>query len=546
MALHPTRRALLGLQGEWILEVFVGGSPFRFGTVSVEVTRAGGDSIKFFEGLQPITQALSSEGSADFAVPIEIDAGEEWGAIVGRNNVIERSPAILRRIFAGNTLDEARTVIEGVVEGFAYGAPNERIQFSVVRRARTQSRQLPSPGMVVDETTWPVRAGKDADPSVFGAYYPIVIGAPGTRPGGVPFASTEALLVEINNPDPRILIAGHKVNAATVTIFDYTDPGSIQTATIAVETTVDGVGREISFVDTQGSGLTVNEGRIYYCGWLASGGGLVNPKGGGLLRGAGDVIEWMIQTWTDIRLDASRFGGIRERLTAYKIDTYLNDPSDPMAFLNGSVFPILPIEPRQGEEGLYWYMRRWDATAADAVARLDADAQQIQRASMVTTESEQVVNEVTVSYAPDRGTSRHNFRRIVGAQDQTRPNDEIQAGLVTVDTRMRGGYRAALSQSIFGRQSIEITADAVWDDATATLIGQDIIAEQALPRRFVDYSGGTDLEAFNIGDIVILNDSEVFLFDVVAQILDITVGGPDITLAFELFDDPVVSDRLAS
>ncbi|RKX82216.1 MAG: hypothetical protein DRP70_16745 [Spirochaetes bacterium] len=191
-------------------------------------------------------------------------------------------------------------------------------------------------------------------------------------------------------------------------------------------------------------------------------------------------------------------------------------------------------------------MRRWDATAADAVARLDADAQQIQRASMVTTESEQVVNEVTVSYAPDRGTSRHNFRRIVGAQDQTRPNDEIQAGLVTTDTRMRGGYRAALSQSIFGRQSIEITADAVWDDATATLIGQDIIAEQALPRRFVDYSGGTDLEAFNIGDIVILNDSEVFLFDVVAQILDITVGGPDITLAFELFDDPVVSDRLAS
>ena len=112
--------------------------------------------------------------------------------------------------------------------------------------------------------------------------------------------------------------------------------------------------------------------------------------------------------------------------------------------------------------------------------------------------------------------------------------------------RITGGYRSALSQAIYGRQSIEITADAVWDDATATLIGQDIIAEQALPRRFVDYSGGTDLEAFNIGDIVILNDSEVFLFDVVAQILDITVGGPDITLAFELFDDPVVSDRLAS
>ena len=546
MAIQPTRRALLGLQGEWILEMTIGGSPFRFGTVGVDVLRDAGDSIRFFEGLDPITQKLSSEGSADFSVGITMQAGDKWGEIISRYNVIERSPAILRRIFTGQTLEEARIIVEGTVEGFAYGEENEKVKFAIVRRSRTQSRMLPSPGMVADDTTWPVRGGFSLDPSIIGAYYPIIIGAPGTRPGGIPLATTEALLIEEGNPSPRLLIAGHKVRSAAVLIFDYTDDGVVPTAARVVATTTDLVGREISFVNMQGSGLTMDNGRIYYVGWQSTGGGLINPVGGGLLRGAGDVIEWFMRTWTDIRIDASRFGPIKELLNAYKIDAYINEPIDPVAWLNANVFPILPIEPRQGEEGLYWYMRRWDATSTDAVARLDADAEQIQRASMVTTESAQVVNEVTVVYGPDRNTGRGAFRRIVGAQDQTRANDEIEAGLVTTDSRMLGGYQAALSQSIFGRQPLTIVANSVWDDSTATRIAQDIIAEQALPRRFVNYRGGTDLESFNIGDIVILNDSKVFLDDVVAQILDITVGGADIMLAFEIFDDPVVSERLAS
>jgi len=546
MAIQPTRRSLLSLQGEWILEIFIGGSPFRFGTVGTDVTRDGGDSIRFFEGLDPITQKLSSEGSADFSVGITMQAGDKWGEIIAKYNMIERSPAILRRIFAGQTLEEARIVAEGTIEGFAYGEENEKVKFAIVRRSRTQSRMLPSPGMVVDDTTWPVRGGFALDPSIIGAYYPIIIGAPGTRPGGVPLATTEALLVEEGNPDPRLLIAGHKVDATTVLIFDYTDDGAVPTAVRTVFTTTDLVGREISYCDMQGSGLTMDNGRIYYVGWLSTGGGLLNPVGGGVLRGAGDVIDWFIRTWTDIRIDASRFGPIKELLNAYKIDAYINEPIDPVAWLNANVFPILPIEPRQGEEGLYWYMRRWDATSSDSVARLDADNGQIQRASMVTTESSQVVNEVTVTYGPDRGTGRGAFRRIVGAQDQTRADDEIESGLVTTDSRMLGGYSAALSQSIFGRQPLTIIANSVWDDSTATRIAQDIIAEQALPRRFVDYRGGADLESFNIGDIIVLNETAVGLIDVVAQILDITVGGADIMLAFEIFDDPVVSERLAS
>ncbi|NRA03745.1 MAG: hypothetical protein HRU00_14195 [Myxococcales bacterium] len=541
-----TRRSLLGMKGEWLVEIFISGSPFRFGTAPVDVTTTAGDVVRFFEGLDEQTLSASSEGSPDFSIAVAIDAGEEWGKIIGRAGVIERAPATLRRYFDGQILEESRLVLEGTVENFAYGEANERIQFDIVRRARTASRMLPSPGMVVDDTTWPVQPLWQFDEKIVGSFYPIIIGEPGS--GSTTKAATEALLVETRTAfsDERLLIAGHKVSAAAVTIFDYTDEGTPPSASISVSTQKDKVGREISYCQMSGSGITVDPGRVYYVGWPSQGGGLLNANGAGALRGAGDVIAWIVQTWTDIPIDGARFAGVRELLNAYKIDTYINEPVDPMAWLNAEVFPLLPVEPRQGEAGIYWYMRRWSATASDAIARLDADAEQIQRESLITTQSSQVVNEVAVAYGPDRSTGRHNFRVILGAELRTRPNDEIEAGLVTTDDRMIGGYRAALSQSIYGRQPLELAADAVWDPATAVLIAQDIIAAQALPRRYVEYSGGSDLESFEIGDVIVLNDSSVQLLDVVAQVLDVTFGGADVVLSLELFDDPVVSDRLAS
>lgn len=541
-----TRRSLLGMKGEWLVEIFISGSPFRFGTAPVDVTTTAGDVVRFFEGLDEQTLSASSEGSPDFSIAVAIDAGEEWGKIIGRAGVIERAPATLRRYFDGQILEESRLVLEGTVENFAYGEASERIQFDIVRRARTASRMLPSPGMVVDDTTWPVQPLWQFDEKIVGSFYPIIIGEPGS--GSTTKAATEALLVETRTAfsDERLLIAGHKVSAAAVTIFDYTDEGTPPSASISVSTQKDKVGREISYCQMSGSGITVDPGRVYYVGWPSQGGGLLNANGAGALRGAGDVIAWIVQTWTDIPIDGARFAGVRELLNAYKIDTYINEPVDPMAWLNAEVFPLLPVEPRQGEAGIYWYMRRWSATASDAIARLDADAEQIQRESLITTQSSQVVNEVGVAYGPDRSTGRHNFRVILGAESRTRPNDEIEAGLVTTDDRMIGGYRAALSQSIYGRQPLELAADAVWDPATAVLIAQDIIAAQALPRRYVEYSGGSDLESFEIGDVIVLNDSSVQLLDVVAQVLDVTFGGADVVLSLELFDDPVVSDRLAS
>ena len=87
-------------------------------------------------------------------------------------------------------------------------------------------------------------------------------------------------------------------------------------------------------------------------------------------------------------------------------------------------------------------------------------------------------------------------------------------------------------------------AGAVYDPATAVRIARDIVDAQALPRRAVAYTGELELAALSEGDVVILNDTAAGLIDVLAEVRDVTTGGPDVALSFLLFDDPATLGRL--
>ncbi len=548
------RLDLLGKRAHWLLDIDVNGSPFRFATAPLEILRADGVTLVYREGLDDIRHSLTAEGSTDFSIPITLDNSEAWRDLIANYAQLERAAAVIYRWFDGQTFEQARKVLDGTVQGFAYGEQLEPVSFDVVRQIRTRGRKFPTPAMVADEVTWPVRVGLVLAANVIGAFYPIVIGAPGTVANvtdGRP--ATDGLLVEFRSPPPndhRLMIAGHRVQATTVLVSDYNEPLGPVSNLIAVEEMQDLVGRTISYADlsvfAMGGG-DVEQNRAYYVAWSApdGGGGLVSPVSNTLLRGAGDVILWLFQTWTDVRFDAARFSAVRETLNSYKIDTFVNDPIDPIEWLNSQIIPLLPIAPYQGEDGLYFYLRRPTVDRWDNVARLDADLGQIQRDSAVTMASDQIVNEVTVLFQPDRSTGRFRARVIISADDGARGEDELEAGLVEVDSRVQGSYLAKLSRQEYERQPIEIEAPAVWDEATAVRIGHDTIAEQALPRRFVDYTGEIDLEAFEVGNPIILNDTAVELLNVVAVILDMTIGGPEVTLHLELIDDPVVLERLS-
>ncbi|MEO0601126.1 MAG: phage tail protein, partial [Myxococcota bacterium] len=266
--------------------------------------------------------------------------------------------------------------------------------------------------------------------------------------------------------------------------------------------------------------------------------GLLDPQSGAMLRGAGDVIAWLLTTWTDLRVDAARMSAHRQRLNVYQIDTWLNDPVDPLEWLNRELVTLLPIEPRQGPDGLWFALFPTEVGPTDAVARLDANTREVQRESSIETDSSAIVNEVTVLYGPDRDSGDFRFRVTVGAQEG-RIDDELEGALA--DSRVRADYRAALSQQQFGRRTQTIQAKVIWDPATATRIAQDVVARQALPQRFVDYSGGPDLEVLEVGQVVTLTDTAVQLDDELALVLDVEVGGPEVLLSLQLLDDPVIA-----
>jgi hypothetical protein len=540
-----TRSQLLGLRGEWLLDLVVAGQVYRFGTTPAEVEDIDGITYTYVEGLQDLSQSVGSSGTPDSSVDIEIDASTAWADFVGNFATIERSRCTIRRWFPGQTLEAARVVLEGELQGFSYGEENEPISFSVVRSIRRQSRLLPTAGMVVDSETWPVRGAWVIDERVRGTYYPIVIGAPGA--GSTPSPATEALIVETDGADntDKLLIAGHEVLASSVVVYDYTDEVAPVSATLTVTTTTDGAGRKVAIVEPALAlgGVAVTPGRVYYVGWGTSNLGIRNPRTGAGLRGAADVIEWLLSTWTDVAVDAARFAGVRARLNQYKIDTYINTPIDPEEWLNAEVLPLLPVEARQGERGLYFYVHPTDVDARHVATRLDADTGQIQRVSTITSSSDSLVNEVTVEYRPDRATGAFRSRVTLSATDGLR-TDELAPDLT--DARVRGSYRARLSQARYGRLPLTIQAHAVSDPATAVRIGQDVIARQALPRRLVEYEGGPELESLDVGQVVRLNDSRVGFADELAVLLDIRIEGSRVVLPFELLDDPVLLQRVVA
>jgi hypothetical protein len=538
----PTRLNILGTRAEWLIDVHVGGEVLRFATRPAEITDARGRTYLYREGLDDLGTGYSTGGSVDLSIGVEIAASSAWASFVGAFATLERSRCVIRRWWPGQLLDAARVILDGELRGFSYGDEGEPVSFAVVRSVRTQSRLLPSSGMVVDGTTWPVRGGWAVDDSVRGQYYPVIIGCPGGG-GTSALPATPGLLVETSGADTtdKLLIAGHRVMATEVTVYDYTDADAPEEAVLPVLHGVDGVGRTIAYVEPGGSfSAPVAPGGVYLIGWSLDNPGLRNPRTGAALRGAGDVIEWMLRTWSDAVLDGPRFSGVRDRLNAYKIDTFLNEPTDPLEWVRSEVLPLVPAEPRQGESGLYFYTRPAESARSGVVARLDAAAGQVERASAIEVDGSDLVNEVTVEYRADLASGSFRQRVTVSAEDGVR-EDEFVASVD--DSRVLGSYRARLSQARYGRLPVTVQAHAVYEPATAVRIAQDIVSRQALPRRFVEYQGGPELEALEIGQQVEITDSAVRLASELATVLDVVPGAGSVMLSLELVDDPVLARR---
>lgn len=158
------------------------------------------------------------------------------------------------------------------------------------------------------------------------------------------------------------------------------------------------------------------QGRVYV-GWRDA---TDSTLGGRMdLRAAGDVLEYMLSK-THIPLDYGRIAAAKPALQQYKIDCVVDAFVNPWEWIRDNLLPILPLSVVRGPRGLYFVAWRWDAVAADAILRIDADEDpEVYRTTRLQSDTSKVKNQFSLEFA----YSYRNGTRIGKAELGTTPYD---------------------------------------------------------------------------------------------------------------------------
>ncbi len=559
---------------KWLLELDVGGRVERFAERAIILQTADGTVVKYREGLSPIEMRTSSREVAELSSAIEISAEDiegiggplsisgGWAGLIAAGWQLERQPARLLRWKPGTALEQATVVIDGVVEEVEWGAQLEPLEFSLVRAPLRQSFEAVDTQAVIDDTTWPVRALYLLDDKVIGRFYPTIFGIPGSRATVQPISLQRAVvpvyLVEDNQTgstpvqrDSRMQICDGVIQATSVRIWDYS--GDTPSHDIRpLFNAVDGHGRTVTMCDFNTPvTLTHAPGRPYYAafapltGTNTLGGGVLRDDGSGLVRGMGEVIRYLLERRSDLRIDVSRMEAERAQLDAWLIDTYINEPVNVWEWIEEALFPLAPIRVVEGRNGLFIRLMRYRATQVDATRYLTVEGAKggrLQRLSRPRTRGfESVFNRFTMDFQPDRQGGGYWARRIYDANPDAS------------DSRVIANFRCAYSQRRFERpgkpgsgvRSTSLTSSHVWDLNTALLTLEYKALEHALPSLNYSLQGPSSLETeLEVGDVTILNDREVGLVDRVALVDRLTFGGGDTRVDLIVLEDPTSTPRL--
>jgi hypothetical protein len=352
--------------------------------------------------------------------------------------------------------------------------------------------------------------------------------------------------------------AGHMAKAAipTSTLTDdlgRTVSGVVQTYPLVSPHTVPKIVTTADYsLDT--SVITYGYGKMddrYFAGFKDSalfGGGVLTHRGE-LLRGAGDVVEWVLRNYYLGPVDRARTAAARDQLNAFKVDTWIAEQVNAWEWLQREILPLLPVEMREGNDGIYPAVVRFDLTEADVVMSL-REGENASRTGAVSFSAGEIANEFTVLYQPiGSGAEEWRSRRVVTGNSKLVPTRIAPQGLldavvpdfltlVSDDPRVTSHPLCIASQARHGVRAKEIKAWAVWDDTTAVRIAQSLADRYAWRRRRVAYDV-EDGERLEIGSAVVVTDPAMGWADVLAVVADLTPGAVMTSVDLLILDDPV-------
>jgi hypothetical protein len=231
----------------WLLDLDFGGQRLRLATAELDIASDEGD-LHYSGALQEVeySQAMELLDSQLTQASVSIDAvlPADVPALVARGYPLEGVSGTLALWREGTAYESRRVVLVGAVRDPEYGAADEPVSFTLEDELWQSEAQIPSPGLDVNDNTWPdswtTTYPGDASaffnlyvgsltPEDLGLAYPVVFGYPG-RTRGLSYPAYEgSIAVHVSRDKggldadgyegPYAVIAGHRVNADTVYAF---------------------------------------------------------------------------------------------------------------------------------------------------------------------------------------------------------------------------------------------------------------------------------------------------------------------------------------
>jgi hypothetical protein len=540
-----------GASGEWLLLITYAGMELLLGEQAREIETAAGELLLVQPGLPEIeiTEAIRLPGDTSTALSLSLSLvlPVSVAELTAAGLPLSTGRASLARWIPGTTWEQRRIVLDGRLRDPEYGEDGEPVAFTVEEQPWQVSARLPARTQRVDGTTW-ADSILQLQEAHLGAVYPIVIGRPGAKSDGTRASGAPARWVWHDPYLPGaygrytglvLVVAGHHVSAERVyvhldeypagwraPVFNGTDSRGQPVAYIPWYATISGTDEPYEYDpagsyadsltdfdgdDTYGLGaadllpngtaisaLTITSSQPqFWISWddeeSSAHGGLT--VGGKLIRSAGDVLAWLLRRTGRI-VDAGSVAAAAPILRGFRLDFSIYSDCDLWEFLQAHLLPILPVALSTGVDGWRIAVWRWEATAADAVAELEAGAG-ASRVSSVSEDASSIRNRFRLQFSRSARTGAYT-------EEVSLSGDPYDAE----DVDAEPSSICRISSERYGETEEEVlTSDVVYDRATARLILRHRALTYALPRVRVRYQIeeriGWRLQA---GDIVTATD----------------------------------------
>lgn len=480
---------LVGAQTYWVATLTLAGRARYYATEALNITSSvvAGGFVATEATMEPVS--LRKAGATFGAAPeartarITVLPAEAPGVWIAEGHVLEGQPAEIALWREGDTWEQRRVQLRGIVRGCSWGAAGEPLTLEIEESITADRLLYPSAGMVVTSGTWP-----DAAASAVGLPYPVILGQPG-RSG---IAAAPALYVEsvlAGGARDLLMVAGHPVAADSVTIYD--DSGADES--FPIELLDDGTGQRVAVVDLGLAGTVAVDPEGSYSSSWESGPGLLSVSGAGGATGAGDVALALLVR-SGLAVDHGQAMAARDVLNGYLIDAVIDTPTAPSEWIASALLPILPAAMVAGVDG--WWLRPLAVRPrlADCIAQLVPGAG-VTRDGEVSGEGE---SEIANSFA---------LRIAIGTETDD-PTVEARLG-PTTDGGSHSSVDAVRSASRYGVRAASEESVALHDIGTAYRVLRWWAQVRAWPRWRMRYLVGPEWAWLEPGDVLRLTDSDL-------------------------------------